>query len=98
MAVDGSYRISGDAMGTKLEGVLTLVTKGTQLSGSVKIGKQNIELLDPKVKGDTFSCSVVAPTPLGDMKLGLKGTVAGDRVSGTVKTLLVSAPFTGTRI
>lgn len=98
MAVDGSYRISGDAMGTKLEGVLTLETAGTQLSGSVKIGKQTIELLDPKVKGDTFSCSVMAPTPVGEMKLGLKGTVVGDRISGTVKALLVNAPFEGTRI
>lgn len=98
MAVDGTYKIAGDAMGTKLEGTLELKSAGATLAGTARIGSQVIELEDGKASGDTFTGRLAAPTPMGTMKFKVNGTVAGDKISGTLKAMMVSAKFEGSRV
>jgi hypothetical protein len=98
MAVDGTYKISGEAMGTVLEGTLELASSGSKLAGTARIGSQMIELKNGKADGDSFTADVTAPTPMGDVKFKMSGKVAGDKISGRLKTLMVNAKYEGSRI
>ena len=98
MAVDGSYHISGEAMGTKLDGTIAMQTKGDVLTGTATIGSVKIPIENGKAKGDSFTCTINAPTPMGNMRFKVQGTVSGDQISGTLKALLVNAKFQGSRI
>ena len=98
MAVDGTYRISGEAMGTVLEGTLELTSTGSKLTGTARVGRQVIELKNGKANGDSFTADVTAPTPMGNVKLKMTGKVSGDKISGTLKTMMVNAKYEGTRV
>ena len=104
MAVDGTYRISGEAMGTVLEGTLELTSTGSKLTGTARVGRQVIELQQPmsalltRANGDSFTADVTAPTPMGNVKLKMTGKVSGDKISGTLKTMMVNAKYEGTRV
>jgi hypothetical protein len=98
MAVDGTYKISGEAMGTRLEGTLELATEGSKLTGTSRIGSQVVQLKNGKADGDSFTADVTAPTPMGKVKLKMTGKVSGDKISGTLKTMMVNAKYEGTRI
>lgn len=98
MAVDGTYRVVGEAMGRRAEGTLELKTNGANLEGTVRIGSHQVTLQDGKAKGNTFTAKVQADTPMGNMKAKVSGAVEGDRISGTIKALMVSAKFEGSRI
>lgn len=98
MAVTGSYRVSAEMMGNKAEGTMTLRARGSQLEGTVRGLGMDADLQDGAVSGDTFTGIVEGPTPLGQMRFKVKGTVSGDKVEGTLKAGLMTVKFAGTRI
>ncbi len=98
MAFDGTYDVTIDAMGKQVSGTLVITTAGTQASGTFTLGDMRVELEGGQIKGDQITGSVVAPTPMGEMKLKVKATVAGDIISGTLNAFIANATFTGTRV
>jgi len=50
-----------------------------------------------KVDGSNVGFSADADTPVGRLKLGFSGTVAGDSISGTYSTPFGGFNFAGTR-
>lgn len=98
MAIDGTYKVSGAAKGVSLEGTIEAHTDGDKLTGTAHLMDADLPLQDGKVDGDNFTCTVEAPTPMGNLKFKVAGTVKGDTVEGTLKHLLVKANFSGTRI
>lgn len=98
MAIDGTYKVTGEAKGVAVEGTIEVKTDGDTLTGTAHLRDIEMPLEDGKVNGNDFTCNVVAPTPMGNMKFKVQGTVDGDKVSGTLKALLVKASFSGERI
>lgn len=98
MAIDGTYKVAGEAKGVSIEGTIDVKTDGNTLTGTAHLHNAEMPLEDGKVNGNDFTCNVVAPTPMGNMKFKVEGTVDGDKVTGTLKALLVKASFTGERI
>ncbi|MBQ9317791.1 MAG: hypothetical protein IJ203_13345 [Atopobiaceae bacterium] len=97
MAVDGTYRVTVEAMGTTGEGTLELKTQGSKLAGTVRAMGMDVALQDGVVKGQTFSGKIEGPTPMGTMAFKVTGEVSGDRISGKLRAGLIGATFSGTR-
>ncbi len=98
MALDGTYRILIEAMGKKAEGTVDLTTNGSKAEGMVHVAGMDIPLQNGKVSGQTVTGTAEGASPIGHLKCKVKATVNGDQVTGSIKALLVSATFTGTRI
>lgn len=98
MAVDGTYRVAGEAMGKQIEGTIDLQTSGSALTGTAHILGTDASIENGKVKGNELTGSVSAATPMGHMKFKVKASVDGERISGTLKALLLSVDFYGKRI
>jgi hypothetical protein len=98
MAVTGTYNIEIETpMGT-LPGKLVLKSDGGSLNGTFSAAMGEQSLRDGTVTGEDFTFSVTMDTPMGPMKLDIKGTVSGDNVSGQVQAgSFGSSPFKGTR-
>ena len=94
MAVDGTYRVTVEAMGTTGEGTLELKTQGSKLAGTVRAMGMDVAGV---VKGQTFSGKIEGPTPMGTMAFKVTGEVSGDRISGKLRAGLIGATFSGTR-
>ena len=98
MSVDGKYKIElTTTMGTQpIE--LTLKTDGDSLSGTMDgyFGQQSFS--GGTVKGIDVSWSVELESPVGEMKLDVKGTVTGDEITGQVQIgSFRPSAFKGTR-
>jgi glycine cleavage system aminomethyltransferase T len=98
VTIDGTYKIVVEAGGGKQEGSLTYRTKGNVLAGSVTAMGSTVDIADGKVTGDRFEHSMMAKTPLGELKMKVKGKVEGDTISGVFKAMMMSMPFSGKRI
>ena len=97
MAVEGTYNVTVEAMGKKAHGMLELRVSGSTLTGNVRAAGMTVDVQDGRVNGDSFTGAVEADTPLGHKKASVKGSVAGDTISGELKAGLLKAKFTGTR-
>ena len=97
MAVDGTFRVTVEAMGTTEEGLVELKTQGSKLAGTVRAMGMDVALQDGTVNGQTFSGKIEGPTPMGTMTFKVTGEVAGDRISGKLRAGLIGATFAGTR-
>lgn len=98
MAIDGTYEVQGKAKGIDLAGTIDVATDGDQLTGVAHIMDSDIPLENGHVSGNDFTCEVSAATPMGNLRFKVAGSVDGDTISGTLKHLLIKAPFRGTRI
>ena len=98
MAVEGTYNVTVEAMGKKAHGTLELHVSGNTLTGNVRAAGMTVDVQDGRVNGDSFTGAVEADTPLGHKKASVKGSVAGDTISGELKAGLLKAKFTGTRV
>ena len=99
MAVDGTYNVQwSSAMGTS-PGTITLKVDGNSLSGSVSGDQGTTQFEGGKVTGDEFEWSMQVNAPqVGELKVDVKGTLAGDDISGQAEFGgFGSATFKGTR-
>lgn len=97
MAVEGTYKVTIEAMGQKGSGTLDLHVSGDKLTGSVNAGGMVVELQNGRVSGNSFTGTVEADTPLGHKKANVKGSVSGNAISGELRAGLLKATFSGTR-
>lgn len=98
MAIDGTYRVVVEAMGKKAEGTVEITTSGSKAEGVVHVLGMDVPLQQGKVSGNTVTGIVEASSPMGHAKCKVKATVDGDKVTGTLKAMLVSAKFSGVRV
>ena len=98
MSVNGTYKIElTTTVGTQLI-ELTLMADGDSLSGTMDgyFGQQSFS--GGIVKGNDVSWSVDLESPVGEMKLDVKGTVSGDEITGQVQIgSFRPSEFKGTR-
>lgn len=98
MAVEGTYKVMVDLMGTQAEGIVSLAGDGANLQGKVDGLGMSAELQDGVAKGSSFTGAIEGPTPFGTKRFKVEGTVAGDQISGKLKAGLLVASFSGTRV
>lgn len=78
-------------------GTLVLTINGNELSGSMQSPQGEMAIADGKADGDNLSwtTSITSPMP---MNLEFSATVAGDKITGSVKLgAFGNADFKGTR-
>jgi hypothetical protein len=57
-----------------------------------------VYIQDGKVSGDSFEFEVEVTSPMGKLKITVKGTVQGDILTGNFITTYGQLPFEGTRV
>ena len=95
--VDGIYNIEVEAGGSKQLGSFTYKTNGNVLTGTATAMGVTSEITDGKVDKNRFEHTMKMKTPLGEMKIKVKGKVEGDVISGVFKVMMMSMPFSGKR-
>jgi len=98
MAIDGTYNITVNSPMGKQEGSFTYKTDGSSLTGTATASGETVDIQDGKVSGNDFEHTMKMKTPMGKMKVNVKGTVDGDKISGTFKLPFGAMPFEGTRV
>jgi hypothetical protein len=95
--VQGKWQVTiKTPMGDK-SGILELKVSGNTLTGSLSDAEHYAAISDGKVDGNRLTWSAKITKP---MRLNIKfnATVDEDRISGSARHLLGSAPFSGTRV
>jgi hypothetical protein len=93
MSAIGTWNLTMNSPLGAQTATLTVEDAGGSLTG--KGAPSPLEAL--KVDGDTVAFSADADTPVGKMKLGFTGAVAGDSISGKYSTPFGAFDFSGTR-
>ena len=98
MALDGTYSVKMKSPMGEQDGSFTFKTEGEVLLGTASAAGATTDINDGKVSGDSFECKFGMKTPMGKVKITVKGTVEGDRISGSFKMLVGTFPFEGTKV
>jgi len=97
MSADGSWKCKINSPMGAQEAILTLVTDGGSLSGSMAGAQGTQEFSGGKVDGDNLEWEVQMTSPM-PMTLEISATVDGDSIGGNVKLgAFGDASFEGTR-
>ena len=77
--------------------VLTIWKSGGGYEGSYESrrGKRVVE--DVEVKGQTFSFRMMVSMPMGDFEMTYKGSIDGEKISGTIGNPMGEIAFVGKR-
>jgi hypothetical protein len=98
MSADGTWKLVMKTPIGERKSTLAMTTTGNALSGKLSNEEGNsTDIFDGKASGNdvSFKAAVKNPMPL---TLEFEGTIAGDKISGTVSASGVGNwPFTGTR-
>ncbi len=98
MSADGTWKVSMLTPIGERKLTVDLKAVGGALSGKVVADDgTSADIVDGKASGDgiSFKAPITSPMPL---TLEISGSVAGDKISGTVSASGVGSwPFTGTR-
>lgn len=98
MALAGKYYATGVVMGSEMDCEATFIVNGNVLTGTMLTMGNLVEILDGEVDGDNFKCACKVPTPMGQMRIKLNGTVTGDVIEFTLKNPMGKSAFTGKRV
>jgi hypothetical protein len=98
MAIDGTYEITIETLMGPQEGKLVMKTDGGTLSGTLENMMGVVPLQDGKVNGNEFEYTVEAKSPMGTIKVSMKGKVERDTLTGEATTPFGPAPIEGKRI
>jgi hypothetical protein len=99
MAVNGIYKITMKTPMGNQQVTWTLKVDGGSLSGAAEDAMMGrTEFAGGSVNGDEFSFTLNPKTPMGPIKVDIKGTVQGDQISGNAVSSFGPAPFTGIRV
>jgi hypothetical protein len=97
MAIDGDWDVTVKTpMGDQRQKV-TFVTLGETLTGKHENQLGMVEIKEGRVDGDKLTWHVDISQPL-PVRLDIEALVAGDNISGVVKTPMGPAPLQGVRI
>ncbi len=97
MSVDGSYNVTVNSPMGAQDSVLTLVTDGDSLSGTMAGAQGTQEFSGGKVDGNNLEWEVEMTSPM-PMTIEISATVEGDSISGDMKLgAFGNAAFSGDR-
>ena len=98
-AVAGQFVVEADTPFGRQSGSIIYQVDGTRLTGTIEVLGHSVTVENGTVDGNTFHhlAYVKAPFPLGKVKVTVDGSVDGDVITGTIKSIVANAEFTGTR-
>jgi hypothetical protein len=85
-AVSGKWTAEVQGRNGSTTQTFTLKADGDKLTGSISGGKNDSEIADGKISGDTISFSVTREARGNTMKQNYTGKVSGDEIKFTVQT------------
>jgi hypothetical protein len=95
--VQGRWNITiATPMGDK-SGVLELRVDGSTLSGSLSHADHHVDISDGKIDGNRLSWRAKITKPMR-LSFNFTAVVEENRISGTARHMLGTAPFEGTRL
>lgn len=95
--VGGNYAITVDIPGQPLTGTMALTQQAAVLSGTLQTQLGTTTIKDGKVTAEGFSFAATVEFGGSTIDILVKGTVNGDKISGTIDSPQGSFPFSGTR-
>jgi hypothetical protein len=97
MSVAGKWNISMDTpIGTQ-KFTWDIQPAGSGWKGSMVSMGGPSELTDIRSEGSTLACATKVNSPMGMLDLAFNGSVSGDQITGTCKTLFGDQKFSGQR-
>lgn len=96
--VGGNFDITVEFPGQPLTGTLNLIQQNADLSGTLQIQSNTANIEDGKVTADGFSFKGTIELQGQTNEIFVKGTVIGDKISGTITSPDGATPFSGTRV
>lgn len=96
--VGGNYDITVEFPGQPLTGTLNLIQQNADLTGTLQIQSNTANAEDGKVTTDGFSFKGTIELQGQTNEIFVKGTVIGDKISGTITSPDGATPFSGTRV
>jgi hypothetical protein len=97
MSVTGTWNLTLNSPLGDQSATLQLQDVDGALQGTLTGKAEPSPLQDLKAEGDNLSFSADADTPVGRLKLGFNGVVAGESFNGTYSTPFGAFNFSGTR-
>lgn len=98
MAVDGTFEITVETPMGAQAGKLEFETEGNTLTGSMEGLMGTDPIQNGTVNGEEFEFMVEPKSPMGRLKVTVKGKVEGDELTGQATTPFGPAPITGKRV
>jgi tetratricopeptide (TPR) repeat protein len=95
--IGGTYSINIEILGQPLPGTMVLTHQGSILTGSLQTQFGTTQIKDGKITPDGFSYSATVDFQEQALDIFVKGTVAGNRISGTIISPQGAIPFSGTK-
>jgi imidazolonepropionase-like amidohydrolase len=95
--LSGAWRLNVSFNGQTVPVTLTLRQEGDRLTGDIATPFGNAPLTDGGVTGTSFRCAAALNVGGQSLALSVVGSVAGDRMEGTISSSQGDAGFTGTR-
>ncbi|PYS99560.1 MAG: hypothetical protein DMF63_10760 [Acidobacteria bacterium] len=95
--VGGNYSITIEVPGQQLTGTMALTQQAGVITGSLQTQLGTSPIKDGKVTADGFSFAATVEFGGTQVEMHVKGTVAGNQVSGTMDSPQGTVSFTGKR-
>jgi len=95
--VAGNYSITIEIPGQPLAGTLAFTQQGSLLTGTIQSSLGTAPLRDGKVTVEGFSFSATVQYGGSTVDIIVKGSVTGDKISGTIDSPQGAVPFSGTK-
>ncbi len=95
----GNWTLTVEAMGQELEVNLSIEQDGENVSGKIESAFGSGEISDGKVAGNKLTATATTDLQGQSVELGIKGTVDGDSLEGTINAPMIPMPleFKGNR-
>jgi hypothetical protein len=95
--VGGNYSITIEVPGQTITGTLALTQQAAVVTGTMQTQLGTSQIKDGKVTAEGFTFSSSVEYSGSTIEIVVKGTVAGDKISGTIDSPQGAIPFSGTR-
>lgn len=95
--VNGSWNITVEVPNQPISGALNLVQDGRNLSGSMLLGTNTVQIRDGEVTSDGFKFNATVPFGGNTVEVVVSGKVSGNQMTGTFNATQGGVPFSGTR-
>ncbi len=95
--IGGTYSVNIEIPGQPLPATMVLTQQGSTLTGSLQTQFGTTQIRDGRITPEGFSYTATVDFQGQTFDINVKGTVTGNRISGTVESPQGAIPFSGTR-
>ena len=96
--IGGIYSVNIEIPGQPLTGTMNFTQQGETLTGTLQTQFGTTQIKDGKITPDGFSYAATVDFQGQTFEIFVKGTVTGNRISGTIESPQGAIPFTGTKV